>query len=277
MKVGYLGPRGTFSELAAERYGADLPEAQLCMYPSIPHVLEAVQAGELDEGVIPFENSIEGTVTSAIDTLIFHADLYIKAEIVIAVRQCLMGRPGRQGPVRRILSHPQGLAQCRQYLYAHYPEAQLIPASSTAEAARLVAEGEGGDLAVAPLGAAAVYGLEVLAEAVEDDHSNETRFVVVTRTPSAPEEARIRKTSLAFSTDNRPGELYRVLDIFCIWDLNMTKIESRPSKTKLGTYVFFVDLETGNAKDLADALKMVERKATFFKFLGSYPVYCAKG
>lgn len=274
MRVGFLGPQGTFSEQAAQLYTRDVPGVELQMYHTIPQVVDAVQAGELDEGVIPFENSIEGTVTSAIDTLIFHAELYIKAEVVIAVEQCLLGRGPRPERVERILSHPQALAQCREFLHRRYPDAEQIPVSSTAEAARLVAAGEPYALAIAPRRAADVYGLTMWEQGIEDDHSNQTRFVVVTRTPS-PVTA--QKTSLAFSTDNRPGELYRVLDIFCIWNVNMTKIESRPSKIKLGTYVFFVDLETENAQDMEDALKMVARKTTFFKYLGSYPVYSAKG
>lgn len=274
MRVGFLGPQGTFSEQAALLYTREIPGVELQMYHTIPQVLEAVQAGELEEGVIPFENSIEGTVTSAIDTLIFHAELFIRAEVVIAVEQCLLAPPQGVARVERILSHPQALAQCREFLHRRYPYAEQIPVSSTAEAARLVAAGEPNALAIAPRRAADVYGLRMEERGIEDDHSNQTRFVVVTRQPSAVTD---QKTSLAFSTDNRPGELYRVLDIFCIWDLNLTKIESRPSKIKLGTYVFFVDLETENAGDVEDALKMVARKTTFFKYLGSYPVYSAKG
>lgn len=273
MKIGYLGPRGTFSEQAALRYAQDLPDATLQRYPTIQHVIDAVERGELEEGVVPFENSIEGTVTTAIDTLIFQVDLFIKAEVVIPVAQCLMARPGTEPPFAAVLSHPQGLAQCGGFLHRHYPDTELRPVSSTAEAARLVSQSGEALAAIAPRGAAALYGLDILQPDIEDDHSNETRFVVVTKTPTSHGK---QKTSVAFSTDNRPGELYRVLDIFCIWDLNMTKIESRPSKSKLGTYVFFVDLETEEAADLEAALKMVERKATFFKFLGSYPVFTAK-
>ena len=273
MKVGYLGPQGTFSEQAALIYQKrnGLHQAELVQFPSIIDVIEAVESGAVEEGVVPFENSIEGTVTSTIDTIIFDVNLFIKAEVILPVSQHLMIREGTDPKnLTKIISHPQGLAQTGKYLRVFYPQAEKFPSSSTAEAARIVAQSSKPWGAVAPERAAEVYGLKILQRDIQDDKENATRFVVLTK--ERPECVQ-KKTSFMFAIEHKPGELYRILDIISIWDLNMTKIESRPMKHKLGTYVFFVDLETENSKDLQDGLKMVERKATVFKYLGSYPVF----
>lgn len=275
MKIGYLGPKGTFSETAALIYNESVEKAEMVEFNTICDVLEAVNNGSIDEGVVPFENSIEGTVTCTLDALIFEVELYIKAEIIIPVFQRLMIKSeNKNSDITKILSHPQGLAQCGKALRRLYPNSITEAVNSTAEAAKIVSESSEHWAAISPARAAEVYGLEIIDENIQDDDHNATRFVVVTK--QNENKSYNEKTSFAFSTENKPGELYRILDIISIWDLNMTKIESRPMKNKLGTYVFFVDVETKSNSDLIDGLKMVERKTSYFKFLGSYPVFAHK-
>lgn len=272
MKIGYMGPEGTFSEEAAQTYSKSVSGAELVQYSSIYQVLEAVERDETQECIVPLENSIEGTVTSTIDFLIFHSSLYIKAEIVIPVWEDFLVRKNYQNEnITQILSHPQALAQCTGFIRKNFPDSVLVPTNSTAEAASLVAKSLEPIAALAPKRAAEVYGLKTLYQSVQDDDRNSTRFVVVTK-EHIKERAGNAKSSIVFATQNKPGDLHRILDILSIWEINMTKIESRPMKHQLGTYVFFIDLEAKNLKDLRAAMKMVARKTSIFKFLGSYPV-----
>jgi len=277
MKIGYLGPKGTFSEQAALRYQNQHQQGELVEYKSIFDVLESVEKGETQACVVPLENSIEGTVTSTIDRLIFCENLYIQAEMVIPVREDFFVHKNHQGQaITKVLSHPQALAQCTGFLRKNFPQSTLVPVNSTAEAARMVADTNEPIAALATKRAGEVYGIRSLFSEVQDDDSNETRFVVIAK--NCPELMEIgTKTSIVFSTENRPGDLYRILDILSIWDINMTKIESRPMKHQLGTYVFFIDMETEAVCDLKSAMEMIKRKTSYFKFLGSYPVLYERG
>lgn len=270
MKIGYLGPDGTFSEEAALNYTLKLDNVELVKFPTIRAVLDAVEKGFVDEGIVPFENSIEGVVTTTIDGLIFDdSKLYIKSETVIKISQNFLVRKDYNGEkLERIISHPQGIAQCDKFLRENFKDTLCEAVSSTAEAARIVSTSGNFIASISPKRSADVYGLKILHENIQDDNNNATRFVVVTKKP--PKSLEGEKTSIVFTTSHRPGELYKVLDIFAIWDINMTKIESRPMKHKLGTYCFFIDLEAENKDDIRDALKMVERKTSFFRLLGSY-------
>ena len=173
--------------------------------------------------------------------------------------------------ITKILSHPQALSQCAGFLRKHFPDVLLQATNSTAEAAKIVSESKECIASLSPKQSAQVYQLKALYEGVQDDDQNETRFVVVSK-QKPKQQAKGKKTSIVFTTGHKPGDLYRVLDIISIWDINMTKIESRPMKHQLGTYIFFVDLETEIQQDLDAALKMIARKTTYFKFLGSYTV-----
>lgn len=273
MKAGYLGPAGTFTEQAAIKYY----NGQSCLLepmPTIRSVIEAVSNGRFDEGIVPFENSIEGTVTMTIDALIFDFNLFITGELALPIEQNLLVKESYSGgAINKIISHPQGLAQCDKFIRRLYPDAELVSASSTSEAAKMVSELPEADVAsISPIGSAALYGLRPLHKSIQDDSSNATRFVCVTARRPEP-AAHLDKTSIVFETEHTPGSLYKILDILSIWDLNMTKIESRPMKHTLGTYCFFVDLKSNNAKDLTDALRMVERKSKYYKYLGSYMEY----
>lgn len=271
MKLGYLGPNGTFSEQAAMIYANK--QEDICEYKifsTITDVIEAVTDGTVDEGIVPLENSIEGTVTSTMDKLIFDVQLYIKCELILKVNQNLMVKKGTElKNIKEVVSHMQGIAQCRKYLkdmgFTH-----TSTVSSTAEAAHIVAESDGTLAAVAPERAAEVYGLEIIGKNIADDDTNSTRFVVISKAEGKLQAN--KKTSIAFTLDddNSPGQLYRVLDILNIYDINMVKIESRPAKHKLGTYVFYIDLVADNDDDLNDAIKLLKRKVSFFKYLGSY-------
>jgi len=274
MKIGYLGPDGTFSQQAVLLYQKTITDKQttLLQYNNIYAALEGVIKNEIEECVVPLENSIEGTVTSTIDLLIFTPEIYIKGEMVIPVWEDFLVKKEYNGEkITKILSHPQALSQCAGFLRKHFPDVLLQATNSTAEAAKIVSESKECIASLSPKQSAQVYQLKALYEGVQDDDQNETRFVVVSK-QKPKQQAKGKKTSIVFTTGHKPGDLYRVLDIISIWDINMTKIESRPMKHQLGTYIFFVDLETEVQQDLDAALKMIARKTTYFKFLGSYAV-----
>jgi prephenate dehydratase len=263
--IGVLGPEGTFSEKAAKRYS---PEASLRYYRDFEEVIAAVEGGEVDIGVVPLENSLEGSVGMTLDALLCR-DVKIAGEINLRVRHCLLG-VGRPEEVKVILSHPQALAQCRSYLKRRFPEVELRTTGSTSHAAKLAQEFSE-MAAIADAEAAAQYGLSVIERDVQDSDQNVTRFVVVGR--EAPEPSGRDKTSLAVYLERaEPGALWEVLGEFAKRKINLTKIESRPSKRGLGDYYFFIDLE-GHVKDplVEEALARIRVRAAMTKVLGSYP------
>ncbi len=270
MRIAYLGPKGTFTEKVVKENFCDI-EQESCS--SIYEALHSVENNFSDKAVVPIENSTEGTVNETLDTLIFHVNLYIEKEIYIPVVQNFLVKKGYKGePIQKIFSHPQAIAQSREFLRKNYPDAEIILSQSTSEAAKIVEQSSevfgsiGGDFLTEN------YNVSILHKKIQDNDYNFTKFIVV----SANNQFSFQvgdKISVAFSTKNKPGELYKVLDIFSLWDLNMTKIVSRPMKNKMGEYVFYVDIEDfKNGKDVEDALTMVERKTTFMKILGSYKV-----
>lgn len=273
IKIGFLGPKGTFSHEALEKYIGNSSKYSACDYNSIPEIIFAVNSGEIDEAIVPIENSLEGAVSATLDILASDVDLKIKAEVVIAVRQNLIVKQGTVPEnIRLILSHPQPIGQCRKYITANFPNAEIRFVYSTAGAAEEVAKGDGTCAAIGSSTAARVYGLDILAGGIQDGTNNFTRFVIISNNDS-PRTGN-DKTSIVFSTDDKPGSLYRILDIFSLWDINMSRIESRPAKNELGKYIFFVDVSGHREnQDLKDALTMIKRKTSFYKSLGSYPVY----
>jgi len=276
-KIGFLGPKGTFSQEAMEEYirqGGCFSPAD---YNTIPDIIIAVDSGEMDEAIVPIENSLEGAVNATMDMLAFDVGLFIKAEVVIPVRQNLLVKKGTNlADITQILSHSQPLGQCRKYLNANFPDACVRTVYSTAGAAEEVANGSGRMAAIGSITAARVYGLEAAATNIQDEDSNFTRFVVVSK--SDAQRTGRDKTSVVFSTEDKPGSLYRILDIFNLWDINMERIESRPAKNQLGKYIFFVDIEGHrDDPDIRDALTMIKRKTSFYKFLGSYPKHVNAG
>lgn len=273
LKIGFLGPKGTFSQEALLEYKKGENDFVECAYNTFAEIINAVNKDEIDEGIVPIENSLEGAVSATLDSLATDVDLLIKAEIAIEVKQNLLVRKGTKiDDIKHILSHPQPIGQCRNYLEANFNHAEIRFIYSTAEAAREVSGCDFNMAAIGSITAAKVYGLDIIAEGIQDSKNNYTRFIVVSKT--AANKAKSNKTSIVFSTEDKPGSLYRILDIFSLWDINMTRIESRPAKNKLGKYIFFIDLK-GHIEDddIRDALTMVKRKTSFYKFLGSYPEF----
>ncbi len=271
-RVGYLGPHGTFAEEAL-RTQADLAAGDAVPLRSVPHVISAVEEGEVDVGLVPLENSIEGSVSATLDTLAFDTDLLIQREVDLPVSLSLGTRAGtRLDEVHVVLSHPNPLGQARLWLGAKLPQAITRVANSTAEAAQEVAKSKRAGLAaIANPSALAHYGLEVLASEIED-HPSETRFVVVGH--GIPRRTGHDKTSVVcFQREDRPGSLLAILQEFAARAINLTKLESRPTKQGLGEYCFFIDFEGHIADELvADCLRNVRAKQADVKFLGSYPV-----
>jgi prephenate dehydratase len=268
--VAYLGPAGTFTETAA-RLIAGGDDDELVAQGDVTEVLRVVEDGTVVRGVVPIENTLEGSVTATLDALAFDTDLLIEGELELPVTLVLAAPAGTAlAEVKAVHSHPVALAACRRWLTTNLPQRERIQTTSTARAAQVVAEGAGGEAAIVNPLAAERYGLEVLARNVADAAGNSTRFVVVGRRLSAP--TGWDKTSLVvFIEENRPGALLQLLEIFAERDLNLTKIESRPTKAELGEYCFFLDVEGHLADErVGDALAAVKRTHRDVKLLGSY-------
>jgi prephenate dehydratase len=276
MRVAFLGPAGTFTEDALREAlrGGAIDELRA---PTVHDAILAVERGEAERGFVPFENSIEGSVRSTLDTLAFDTEaVTIVGEHDFSVRAHLIARPGvALEQVEAVLSHPQPLAQCARFLREELPQAERRSVTSTAAAVRMVSESSRPWAAIGALSAAGLYGCEVLREGIEDEPDNVTRFVWI-----APEETAIEgggpwKTSLVFSElgEDHPGALVEVLREFSDRGVNLSRIESRPLRLGLGRYMFFCDLE-GALEDatVAEAIEAVRAKAESVRILGSYPV-----
>ena len=267
LKVAYLGPHGTFSEAAVfQRFGQateGLPA------DSIDSVFGAVESGAANYGLVPVENSTEGAIGRTLD-LLLNSNLKICGEVLLQVHQCLLSNENDLSLIRKVYSHPQSFGQTQGWLNAHLPHAERITASSNADAARLAAE-ESFAAAVAGERAAEHFKLKVLVPNIEDDARNTTRFLVIGKQDVAPSGK--DKTSLAMSAANRPGAMHDLLTPFASNGVSMTKMESRPSRTGLWEYVFYVDIE-GHQSDtkVAASLAQLGQIASFVKVLGSYPV-----
>ena len=273
-KVGFFGPFGTFTEQAV-RAQPDLAGEELVAFPSVPDVLDAVAAGDVDCGVVPIENSIEGVVNFTQDALAFDYDLLITREMVLDIELCLLAPSGHSlDDVKVVLSIPVATAQCHRYLREHVPTAEIRPAASTAEAARLVAESAGpGTVAIAPRVAAERYGLEVLATDIADHPGNQTRFVVVARDGVPAPTGHDRTGMVVYQRADEPGSLISILQEFAARRINLTNLLSRPTKNGgLGDYCFVIYAD-GHIDDelMADALRDLHTKQGAVKFLGSYP------
>lgn len=273
LRVGYLGPGGTFTEQALLSEIALAGHAHVAL-PSIPEVLEATTAGDVDLGFTAIENSIEGSVNVTLDTLAFGSELLIQRETVLSVQLNLLGPPGAElADIRRVVSFPHAVAQCRSFLRAELPRAELQAATSTAEAVRAVAAA--GDPHAAAIGAdlaGRLYQLTALATDIGDHPENQTRFVTVARSGIPAPTGHDKSSIVIFQRDDRPGSLLSILQEFAARSINLTKLESRPTKQSLGDYCFIIDLEGHVADELvADCLLNIQAKQADVKFLGSYP------
>lgn len=277
-RLAYLGPSGTLTEEAAERFAQKLgvPADDLVPCGSIPASLELVQAGEAAWAVVPAENSTEGSVGLTWDYLLFATGLTIAGEAALPVVHHLLGQRGLNlATVSTVLSHPQALGQCRNFLRQHLPQAKQYETASTAEAARVVSVNQLPLAAIGQERAARRYGLDILVAAIQDVKENATRFLLVTKvglaTEPAPPTGRDR-TSLACTLErDRPGSLHRMLGHFAERGLNLSRIESRPARKQLGDYVFFIDVEGHVAEPaLAAALEELKADGSLLRVLGSY-------
>ena len=264
--MAYLGPEATYTHVASlKRFGRS---TDLIPANSIPDVFKHVAGGRADFGVVPVENSTEGSVHITLDELI-QTDVQVSGEIIMNVSHCVLSKESNLGSIHLVLSHPQALAQCRSWLAQHVPGAILLPESSTAAAAQRAAHEEG----VAVVGhslLAEMYGLDILATAIQDRASNMTRFLILGG--RACNRTDNDKTSVLFAVSHQPGGLYAALQPFAERGINLTKIESRPSKGTPWEYVFFVDLDGHLTEDhVKEALESVSVRVQSLKILGSYP------
>ncbi len=279
--TAYLGPAGTFTEEALLGE-ADLAASHREQYRTFADVLQAVADGRADLGVVALENSIEGTVNVSLDRLVFDHDLWIVRELQISVAQCLVGLPGTTlADVKQVLSMPVATAQCRAWLSRNLARAEHEPCSSTAEAVRRVAEqGDRAAVAIGTAHAAHLYGMEVLARDIEDHDANTTRFAVVARPEWGipPLTGHDKTTVVCFQSSDHPGSLHTILGQFAARSLNLTKLESRPTKKALGEYCFVIDVDGHIADEVvADCLRDLHATLPAVKFLGSYPAAGAAG
>jgi prephenate dehydratase len=272
-RVGFLGPHGTFAEEALLTQD-DLAAGEAVPFRDVPHVITAVERGEVEFGIVPIENSIEGSITVTLDTLAFDTDLLVQREVDLPVSLHLCAKPGTTlRDISTVVSHPNPLGQTRLWMTRHLPDATAVAANSTAEAAQQVAKSrKQGIASIGTLQAAKYAGLEVLASEIEDHPENLTRFVIVGH--GIPAASGHDKTSVVcFQRQDRPGSLLAILQEFAARAINLTKLESRPTKQSLGDYCFFIDFE-GHVDDeiVADCLRNLKAKQAQVKFLGSYPV-----
>ena len=272
-RVAYLGPPGTFAEEALLTQ-ADLADGDRVPMKSVPQVINAVERGDVDLGFVPLENSIEGSVSVTLDTLAFDTDLLVQREVDLPISLSLCARPGtRLSDVTTVLSHPNPFGQCRMWLLSKLPDATQVVMNSTAEAAREVSRTKrSGTAVICNTHAAELFGLAVLASEIQDHPENQTRFVVVGRGVPAP-TGHDKTTIVCFQREDRPGSLLAILAEFAARTINLTKLESRPTKRSLGDYCFFIDFEGHIVDELvADCLRNLAAKAADVKFLGSFPV-----
>ncbi len=272
--IAYLGPQASFSEMAKDefckQYNLNVSSNPM---PTIRQVIEYVDENENALGVVPVENSIEGSVREAMDNLMItrNPDVTILSEYIMPIRHCLLSRTTEFYSITGIISHPQALAQCQNFIHDEMPfNVNIIEATSTAEAARSL---QNYNLTYAAIGSkktAEVYNLNILKENINDDKTNQTRFVLIGKFHT--EKTGHDKTSIAFSTENKPGALLNVLEIFMKNNINLSYISSRPSKTKFGDYIFIVNFD-GHIEDLGikNTIDEIQKQTTFMRFLGSYP------
>ena len=267
-KIGYLGPAGTFGEEAARVW---LPGGRYIPFPSHLHILEAVENGEIGQGIVAIENSVEGVVNVVLDYFIHNAKkIRVRGEVALGIHQCLFGKPGTVAEdVQMVLSHPTGLGQCARSIHAMFPRAQQVGTDSTAAAVRKMLDAVVPAVAIAGR-SAAQEGAVVLRENFQDAENNSTRFWVVGRRSAQPTGC--DKTSLVFETyANAPGALFSILALFASRGLNLCRLESRPTKEALGQYVFIVDVEAHQADPvMRDALGKVRLCVPRLKVFGSY-------
>ncbi len=268
-KVAFLGPEGTFTEMAViGQFGKNVDMMPMA---TIDAAFRAAETGESTFAVVPVENSTQGSVTQTLD-LLFETSLTVIGEVNVPIAHNLMSQTGALTDVKKVLAHPQALAQCRAWLTANLPGLEQVSCSSNAQAA-VMASQDPTLAAVAATRAAEIYDLKIVAGSIQDDPRNTTRFLVLSKTPAAHADQLENKTSLVFSVPNRAGALLQALEPLSRHKVSMMRLESRPARNGAWDYNFYVDLQGHREDDsVACALKDIAEIATFFKVLGSYPV-----
>lgn len=271
-RIGFLGPLGTFSEEALRSQSDLVADAELVPMRTFVDILSETQTGSIDMGFVAIENAIEGTVNASLDTLAFDTNLLIQREVVLDITMNLMALPGSTlDDIQVVASHPVANAQCRDFLRQKLPDAEVIPANSTADAARTASETRG-TAALGPILAGQLYGLDVLAPDVADIIGNQTRFLVVAASGIPSPTGHDKTTVVMTQHQDKPGSLVAILHEFSARNINLTKLTSRPARTTLGQYCFIADIQ-GHIHDdvVANCLLNVRAKHADVKFLGSYP------
>lgn len=265
-KTAFLGPEATFSHAAALKF---FPKSELLPEKSIQDVFEAVKNSKAGFGVVPVENSTEGSVNVTLD-LLADCDLSVIRECSVPISHCLLSKSKSISEIKLVHSHPQALAQCRKWLEKNLPNAELAECSSTARAAEIALQNNG-SAAIASRLAAEKFGIGILAEDVQDFSGNITRFLAISKNPAIPSGK--AKTMILFSTMHKPGALFDVLKSLKVYNVNMTRIESRPSKKTAWEYVFFVDVEGRSTEPgLTHAFEEIKQHCKLFRILGSFEV-----
>lgn len=264
MKIGYLGPKGSYSYEAASQYKNE--NDNIIEFDTISKVVNELEDRKIDKCIVPIENAIQGSVIDTMDSILKYDDVFIIDEIILDIKHSFMSKT-KDGKIAKIYSHPQALAQCSEYLDEYYPDVKQVPVSSTSYAACL-AEKESDTACICNSICKDLYKLEILSENIQNIKDNQTKFIVLSKEKN---KRPTQKTSVIFSTKDEPGALYKILGLFSLGEINLTKIESRPAKTKLGEYMFFVDI-VGDEKDIkiSSILNDISKHCNEFRIIGSY-------
>lgn len=266
MKVGYLGPKGTFSYEACSTYCRK--NMQMIEYKTITDTILALENEEIEEAVVPIENSLQGCVTDAIDTLIKNEDIKVKGEILLEIKQNLMSNKKCSfKDITKIYSHPQALAQCRNYLEKNGLLEKIIAVESTALAAKKVSLQGDVCACICNISCLKEYNLTLLDKSIQDNDFNKTKFWILSKKECQNKQK--NKMSMLFSVKDKPGALYNVLKIFNEYNLNLTKIESRPAKTVLGEYIFWIDVSLEGSNE-EKAIEEIKKMGIYTRILGKY-------
>ncbi len=271
-KIAYLGPPGTFTEEALDKFIKDLSQVRKISFPTVADVIRSVDRGEADEGLVPMENSIEGSVNITQDILTFESEAKIISEVIIPVKHSLIGkRKIKLDNIKKVISHPHATAQCRKYLSTNLKGAEVIAANSTAEAVKILKKENDDIAAIGTKTAAKIYDLEIIENDIEDNKDNKTRFVFIGNSIQ-PKTGNDKTSIVCFLKEDRPGSLYNILKEFACRNINLTRLESRPAKKDLGDYVFMIDLD-GHLHDenIFEAIEVLRKSVYLVKILGSYP------
>ena len=275
IKIAYLGPQGTFTEEALNKYISSIKsedEIEKVPYATMQEVIKSVDRGEAVEGIVPIENSLEGSVNVTLDFLTFESEAKIVREITIPIRHSLIGKENvAVSKIKKIISHPHATAQCKNFISTHLKGVEIIAANSTAEAIKMLQETDNSIAAIGTEIAAKIYGLKIIEKDIEDNKENKTRFIFLGN--NIQEKTGKDKTSLVcFLEEDKPGSLFTILKEFAERNINLTRLESRPAKKELGDYVFLIDIDGHiHDKEIFDVLETLRKTVYLVKILGSYP------